>query len=701
VKTAEQVLERACAKHGEFGYIPAGRTVVERISRMATEEEKFGESDLVPGHPYVVDPETGGRATLDGVSYASVDREKDLPVSDAAEEQLAQMEIPILAGKDNPNGYVFFAVLDGTGNDRHNMSEAPTGVAQIYGQLDSQIKAGFGGGHVAAAYITGAGTREYGDDAYDVVDGARGYTSDDRAETMYVEFCKQAAAWREKDPNAEISVASMGFSRGAEEAALFTRLVDERGIQDPRAIQYETGDGGLVVAGSVTFDRIPPPLDKVPPPLVEPGKVPQAAALVDPVPEGQLEYRDRRLAPSVVSAFQVTARDETRDQFAGSRHLLLGLSDESKSLNVIGPGAHADVGDGYYANGLGVRNTNLVKNYLNNLVDFETPLLTLKPEDTYIGKGGTNVIHDSEEHKSWAYSTNHFEEYGERNVRAELNTPEPPLPNARAGYVPVIPEEDTRREPMDTELAGSLKYRTATVASAPTGDLYDPKQEQEKGCSLVPPAIEVSSPASAPSESIYNSISTIRDTMCETGIFPVEKTVPEPPLETEIVEIKLPNGFVGLAPPPTERQRTESGMEVVGTLPMNTEAHPAFPMYGEVWNAMADPARTNIPWGSMSENDRSRAAAAVTAAAMEAPPPLNHINTVVLNNRNDTLIAIEGNPTDPASKRVSVPLETAVTTSVEASTKKADAVLEEQRQQALASPNNNLQPMVAPTTRAQ
>jgi Uncharacterized alpha/beta hydrolase domain (DUF2235) len=664
---------------------------------MATEEEKLGEADLVPGHPYVIDPETGGRAISDGVSYALVDREKDLAVFDAAKEQLAQMEIPVLAGKDNPNGYVFFAVLDGTGNDRHNTSVAPTGVAQIYGELDSQIKAGFGGGHVAAAYVTGAGTREYGDDWYDVRDGALGYTSDDRAETMYVEFCKQAAAWRDKDPNAEISIASMGFSRGAEEVALFTRLVDERGILDPRAINYETRDGGLVSAESVTIT-----IDPEMPPLVEPGKVPQAAALVDPVPEGQLENRDRRLAPTVVSAFQVTARDETRDEFAGSRHLSLGLSDDSQSLNVVVPGAHADVGDGYYANGLGVRNTNLVKNYLNNLVDFETPLLTLKPEDNYLGKGSTNVIHDSEEHKSWAYGNDGFRQDGVRDVRAELNTPEPLRTNGRMVYGSPISEGDTRREPMDTELAGSLDYRTATVASAPIGDLYDPKEEQEKGCTYNPSGIEVSSPESAPSQSMYQRVSTLRDARCEAGLFPpVEKTVPEPPLETEIVEIRLPNGFVGLAPPPTERQQMESGMEVVGTLPMSASTHPAFPMYGEAWNAMADPAKTNIPWGNMSENDRSRAAAAVTAAAMEGPPPLNHIDTVVLNNRNDTLIAIEGNPTDPSSKRVSVPLETAVTTSVEESTRKADAALDEQRQQALISPNNNLQPMVATTARAQ
>lgn len=666
---------------------------------MTTQDETHGrltDEDLVRGRAYAIDPETGEKASLDGVSYAYA-TEEDLALYDEANRQLAQVETPILAGQNDPNKYVFFAVFDGTGNDRHNPSEAPTGVAQIYAQIDDQIDAGWGDGRVAAAYITGAATREYGDDRYDIIDGALGYTSDDRAETMYVEFCKQAAAWRDKDPNAEISIASMGFSRGAEEVALFTRLVEERGIVHPDSLQYETRDGGLVAAGSVTISEKPHR-------LVEPGQVPQAAALVDPVPEGQLENRDRRLAPSVISAVQLTARDETRDQFIGSQHLPLGLSDDNKSLNVVVPGAHADVGDGYYANGLGVRNTNFVKNYLNNLVDFDTPMLTLKPEDSRVKEGSTNVIHDSAEHRA-VYSNELYRQDGVRDVHAELNTPEPPVAMGRAGYgPPVIPEADTRREAMDPTVASGLEYRKATIAAAPVassdtnfGIFYDAKEEQQTGCALVPPAIEVASPSNYPSSSAYNITSTIFDAACETGAFPVEKIEPAPPLEPELVKIKTPSGYTWDAPP----MKGETGIEVVGTLPMNTETHPAFPMYGEAWNAMADPAKTNIPWGNMSENDRARAAAAVTAAAMTGPPPLDRVDSVFLNKSGDTLIAIEGNPTDPASKRVSVPLETAVKTPVEESTKKADAALEDQQQKALAIQNNMLQPSVAPTTRAQ
>ncbi|NOT87778.1 MAG: hypothetical protein HOP03_06315 [Lysobacter sp.] len=651
---------------------------------MATEEEKLGkvpEADLVHGHPYVIDPETGAKATLDGSPYAGI-KANDVALIEDRKRLQAEMQVPVLAGKDDPNAFVFFAFLDGTGNDRHDQNFAPTGVAQIYEELDRQIKAGYGDPHIAAAYVTGTQTRTYDN----MADGAEGYSADDRAETMYVEFCKQAAAWKDKYPEAEISLASMGFSRGAEEAALLGHLVHERGIHDPDDFTYETLDDGLVKAGSIKFNKEEPGIAKG-------DDVKQAYIGIDPVSEGDLKDggwigggQPYGLAPTVVGGLQLSARDETRRAFEGTEHIEEGLSADKTRANLEVPGAHGDLGDAYYANGLGVRYTNMAKNYINDLVDFEKPLLSLKPEDTNLGLGSTNVIHDSHMHfpGPYLYDNDEFRERGDRFS-------DPPS----LGYY----------RPKDEDLAENTRYRTASPEPAPVadswaiaGNLYDPKQEQEKGCTFNLSPVEVSSPESVPSGSMHQGISTVRQVTCESGSFPpVEKTEPQPPLQTEKVLAADAYGTpIGMYPPelvPNDR--------VVGTLPMSASTHPAFPTYSEVWNAMADPARTNIPWGSMSENDRSRAAAAVTAAAMEGPPPLNNINTVVLNNRNDTLIAIEGNPTDPSSKRVSVPLEVAVTTSVEESTKKADAALEEQRQQALISPNNNLQPMVATTARAQ
>src|SRR3546814_16282654 len=67
---------------------------------------------------------------------------------------------------------------------------------------------------------------------------ARGYTVDERAEQMYRLFIEQAKRWQHEDPGVQIRVAGIGFSRGAEESALFARLVDERGIKDPSGAKY-------------------------------------------------------------------------------------------------------------------------------------------------------------------------------------------------------------------------------------------------------------------------------------------------------------------------------------------------------------------------------------------------------------------------------------------------------------------------------
>jgi hypothetical protein len=681
---------------------------------MATEEEKGGpvlDENLVYGHPYVIDPETGERATLDGVPYAEVEPD-DIAAIEAAKRQQAEMQIPLLAGKDNPNAFVFFAMLDGTGNDRHDQEYAPTGVGQIYEQLKTQVNAGYGGGHIAAAYVTGAGTRAYGEDLG--LDLAAGYSSNDRAETMYVEFCKQAQAWLKENPNAEISIASMGFSRGAEEAVLLSQLVEKRGIRDPASIDYDRRADGLVDAGTITFDYSIEP-------LVEPADVAQVVIPIDPVAEGQLEdpmlysgagfvpggpgimspedmaatlerssreQLDYGIPPSVAGVFMLQARDETRRAFTGTDHIPDGLTDGSTRASFELPGAHSDLGDGYYANGLGVRYTNMVKNYANNLVNFDTPLLTLNPEDPNLGLGSTNVIHDSEKHPAgplpgeMVYDEDAFRDDGKRDNVA----PSRPY------------------EPMDPALTSDVEYRKATIAVAPVaspdtdiGIVYDAKEEQQKGCALVPPAIEVASPSNYPSSSEYNITSTIIDAACETGAFPVEKTAPAPPLLPERVMATDAYGTpMGMYPPevvPADR------VSEVG-LPMNAPTHTAFPMYSEAWNAMADPAKTNIPSGNMSENDRARAAAAVTAAAMTGPPILDHIDTVFLNKSNDALIAIEGDPMKPASKRVTVPLAMAVTTPVEDSTIKANAALEEQDKKASLRPETVLNPTVV-STRAQ
>src|SRR3569623_304617 len=108
---------------------------------------------------------------------------------------------------------------------------------------------------------------------------------------MYRRFIEQAQKWRREDPLADIRLADIGFSRGAEEAARFSRLVHERGIQDPLGAAYTHDHHGNIT--HVEYTK---------PPLVEPGKVAQVVGLFAPVGTGApVNDYDRRLTPSMMS----------------------------------------------------------------------------------------------------------------------------------------------------------------------------------------------------------------------------------------------------------------------------------------------------------------------------------------------------------------------------------------------------------------
>ncbi|MGO4782137.1 DUF2235 domain-containing protein, partial [Lysobacter sp. 2RAB21] len=74
------------------------------------------------------------------------------------------------------------------------------------------------------------------------------------------------------------------------------------------------------------------------------GQVPQAVGLFDPVGTGEPRNHDRRLPPTVMSAFQITAEDERRDQFKSTNILHDGFAEDRRFLNVTVGGAHSNIG---------------------------------------------------------------------------------------------------------------------------------------------------------------------------------------------------------------------------------------------------------------------------------------------------------------------------------------------------------------------
>lgn len=513
----------------------------------------------------------------DGVEVYPADAH-DLDSYRAAQAQLAQMRVPVLIDRDNPHQRLFVAVLDGTGNNMFKDDDVhETGIVRIYKQIEAQHAAGRLQ-NVGAGYVAGIGTQDDGA----TWDGIKGHTFEERAETMYKQFIEYAARELARDPKAEISVAAIGFSRGAEEAAYFTRLVDERGIQDPTGAKYTYDSNGLVA--SVSYSK---------PPLVAPGQTAQAVLLQDPVATGEpLEKYDRRLPPSVISGLQVTAEDERRDQFLSTPHLRPGMTEGNRFLNVTVGGAHSDIGDSYTANGLGIRSTNLAVDYLNSLSD--TPFLTKRAEPSDPNR---NVVHRSEQHQ-WVYSTDIHEKKGSRGFNYDLAPPERDWLGRR-----VEGQTNNVKEPVDAGLSGQFPSRAPTIA---------------------PP------PAAPPDR--------------RTGALDVA------PAATSLAEVGHPGN--GLYRQALEGIRSAPGLAQTG----------------------------------LSEDQQARAAAVLAERAMQPPDPLKQISAVLLNRQGDGLIAMEGNAADPANKLKIVPLDQALNTPVQESSRRAELALEERGGRNAAQP---------------
>lgn len=379
----------------------------------------------------------GGQRHPDGVATYPATAEQ-LRAFERASAQLAEFEAPILLRRDSSDR-LFVAAFDGTGNSQsRDPPENQTNVALFHQQVASRIDADeqtMGWSPLGTGYVEGVGTQGGLDGTLDLI---RGRTYEARLEDMYLQFARQAKLWLDLDPEADIRLASVGFSRGAEQAAGFTRLVEERGIQDPTGVDVIRGRDGLIERLVFTG-----------PPLREPGSVVQAIGLFDPVGTGVPRDHDRRPASSVVSGFQITAEHERRNLFQGTRVADMGATPDGRFLNVLVPGAHSDVGGGYLQNGLSIRSGNLMVDYLNGLGDQPFLAKRAEPQDPRL-----NVIHRSEQHQVF-YRTSEFDRDGRRVHQEELAPPE-------------LCRIDCRdAEPRDEATAAGLQWRQVAIMPAP------------------------------------------------------------------------------------------------------------------------------------------------------------------------------------------------------------------------------------------
>lgn len=372
----------------------------------------------------------GGERHPDGVGTIPATA-SDLAGFLDASGRLADFPAPVLRDSRRPADRLFVAAFDGTGNSMFkDAPENHTNVARIAKQIESLKDPAIGHG-----YVEGPGTQGGLAGVHDL---AKGQSYEARMEEMYLQFIQKAAMWLRENPDADIRVAAIGFSRGAEQAAGFTRLVDERGIQDPR-------DMGVVRGRDGHIER----LDPARPPLREPGTVVQAVGLFDPVGTGTPRDHDRRLPPSVVSGFQITAEDERRNLFQSTRVLDPGVTGDGRFLNVAVAGAHSDVGGSYRLDGLSIRSGNLMVDYLNALGD--RPFLHKREEPADPAR---NVIHRSEDHQFF-YRTSVYDRQGVRGAKEELAPPA------------LCRIDCLDAEPRDAALAAGLSWRPVEIGRVP------------------------------------------------------------------------------------------------------------------------------------------------------------------------------------------------------------------------------------------
>lgn len=340
------------------------------------------------------------------------------------QQVMTQPPVPTLRHADNPHEYLFFAFLDGSGQDLNKPKLGlPTNVGKLYKQ--AQILEKDPSNRIGAGYAEGIGSQNFAPTR--LGDGWLALTWADGIEKMYKEFAEQGGKWLRQDPEAQISVAGLSYSRGAVQEAGFHRLVEQYGIANPDDLEFGRDEHGNITVES----RLPP--------LVLPGQVAQVAFLLDPVATNMPRNYDARLPPSVISAVSILAATEQREFFPHQAINDPGMSADGRALNVPVPGGHSNIGGGNQEPGVEILVGNMAVDYLNLLSD--KPLFEKRPvpQDLsaftiYQAEGAT---------AAWGLR---MDRDGERNLHNDL-----------ANCKIVDPCRDS--EPVNRNLAAKFEYR--------------------------------------------------------------------------------------------------------------------------------------------------------------------------------------------------------------------------------------------------
>ena len=295
---------------------------------------------------------------------------EDWELYDKAIKAFGSFDVPHLFDQNDPHDRLFVVLADGTENDLKD-PEKYTNVGLLDKELfiNEDPRIGF-------EYVEGVGTYQGAgsllEKATAKLDAAFSFTDRQRAEYLYKAFSDQANTWKREDPDAIISIAQVGFSRGCGVAVLLNRMIHERGVKDTETKKIING-------------KLQPTGDY----LIKPGQIRQGALLYDPVTT--FMKGDFSLSPSTVSALQLNAAHEYRSLFP-----VTSIAAGPGQLKVDLPGCHTDIGGGYEKDGLARYARDMGNTFLNRLAGhtlFRTP--DLPPRDD-----ASCMIHHSWERKA-------------------------------------------------------------------------------------------------------------------------------------------------------------------------------------------------------------------------------------------------------------------------------------------------------------
>lgn len=178
----------------------------------------------------------------------------------AQEVQQAQTQAAAVANSASSvvtqGQFVFFAAFDGTNNDRNNLSTSNTTQTTNVAQLEDQVaKQNIGNPNVQTQYYPGPGTEGSlpgsSFNPYQVTQQAV-----NTAQKAYDDFSFQAARWLDTHPGGSVTTMVTGFSRGDAPAAIFSQMLYERGLVDPRSGNMLLPPGVVGVSAGVIFDPV-------------------------------------------------------------------------------------------------------------------------------------------------------------------------------------------------------------------------------------------------------------------------------------------------------------------------------------------------------------------------------------------------------------------------------------------------------------